>query len=143
MRCPASTAAALSSESTTVWYSLAVAILQFLKRRTAFIRNFYERASQPFVETKQNIESSHPEFNAAPFDGSEQPPYLEEWQDSEDALDILGQMCLSFLAASLKLYITKTICKVRGALARIMREGVDLGETQGPPCGINVVYINV
>ena len=29
------------------------------------------------------------------------------------------------------------------ALARIMREGVDLGETQGPPCGINVVYINV
>ena len=28
-------------------------------------------------------------------------------------------------------------------LARIMREGVDLGETQGPPCGTNVVYINV
>ena len=29
------------------------------------------------------------------------------------------------------------------SLARIMREGVDLGETQGPPCGTNVVYINV
>ena len=28
-------------------------------------------------------------------------------------------------------------------LARIMREGVVLGETQGPPCGTNVVYINV
>ena len=28
-------------------------------------------------------------------------------------------------------------------LARIMREGVVLGETQGPPCGTNVVYTNV
>ena len=28
-------------------------------------------------------------------------------------------------------------------LTRIMREGVDLGETQGPPCGTNVVYTNV
>ena len=29
------------------------------------------------------------------------------------------------------------------ALTRIMREGVVLGETQGPPCGTNVVYTNV
>ena len=28
-------------------------------------------------------------------------------------------------------------------LTRIMREGVDLGERQGPPCGTNVVYTNV
>ena len=28
-------------------------------------------------------------------------------------------------------------------LARIMREGVVLGETQEPPCGTNVVYTNV
>ena len=32
---------------------------------------------------------------------------------------------------------------ITGMLTRIMREGVDLGETQGPPCGTNVVYINV
>ena len=29
---------------------------------------------------------------------------------------------------------------VGGVLARIMREGVVLGETQEPPCGTNVVH---
>ena len=33
--------------------------------------------------------------------------------------------------------------RVLRELARIMREGVVLGETQGPPCGTNVVYTNV
>ena len=42
---------------------------------------------------------------------------------------------------------TDSVAATSGAplmeLARIMREGVDLGETQGPPCGTNVVYTNV
>ena len=38
--------------------------------------------------------------------------------------------------------ILVSVLRVR-MLTRIMREGVDLGETQGPPCGTNVVYTNV
>ena len=38
---------------------------------------------------------------------------------------------------------SKGSCDTYLGLARIMREGVVLGETQEPPCGTNVVYTNV
>ena len=88
-------------------------IFWFLKHRTAFIRSFYKRASQPFVDTKEQINNSAPPFDKPPFDESGDPPYLEEWQDAEDALEVLGQMCLSCLTTALQLYLRETVGKVR------------------------------
>jgi hypothetical protein len=82
-------------------------VLWFLKRRTSFVRRFYERASQEFLDTKHKIDCSEPPFNRPPFDDSGEPPFLEEWQDADEAIEFLGQACVSFLSTSVVLYLTE------------------------------------
>jgi hypothetical protein len=88
-------------------------VLWFLKRRTAFVREFYKRTSQSFIETKVKIEGGEPPF--APTDEEhEEPPFLEEWQREDQALEFLGQACVSYLAAAVKLYLTESEHQFRG-----------------------------
>jgi hypothetical protein len=82
-----------------------VDVLFFLKGRTKFIRSFYDQASAPFLETKRKIEAREEPFDDPPYDESGEPPYLEQWQDADEALEFLGQACLSHVASSLKLYL--------------------------------------
>jgi hypothetical protein len=104
-------------------------VLWFLKRRTAFIRHFYERASRPFVETKQRIEAQEPPFDDAPFDDSGEPPFLEEWQDADEAVEFLGQACVSFLATSVKLYLRESEGEFRRRWGRLFEfPSVTVGE---------------
>ena len=79
-------------------------ILFFLKRRTEFIRYFYDASSKTFHETKQKIEDEEPPFDSPPYDESGEPAYMEEWTQAENALNVLGRNCVSMLSASLKLY---------------------------------------
>ena len=83
-------------------------VLWFLKRRTAFLRRFYESTSLQFLEIKRKVENREAPYDSRPIDSSGEPPYLEEWQDADEALEFLGQACISFLAASLKLYLTES-----------------------------------
>ena len=104
-------------------------VLWFLKRRTTFIRSFYERASQPFLEAKQQIDNHQPPFDNPPVDESGEPAYLDEWQDADEALEMLGQMCLSFLSTSLKLYLNDTI----NELTRFLGHGAKLPPVEPKP----------
>lgn len=79
-------------------------VLFFLKERTKFIRYFYETAGEPFRETKRKIEVGDAPFDNAPYSEDGEPPYLEEWMEAEEGLEVLGRSCLSLLSASLKLY---------------------------------------
>jgi len=97
--------------------------LYFLQQRTHFIREFYADAASVFIERKRKIAQGE-----EPFDhgyGEDEPPFLDEWAEAEDALDVLGQFCVSMLSSSLHLYIGKWISELR------MRAGVkqlaDLG----------------
>src|SRR5688500_1941943 len=83
-------------------------VLWFLKRRTSFVRNFYERASAQFLETKRRIERREAPFDKPPADNSGEPPFLKEWQDADEAIEFLGQACVSFLSASVVLYLTES-----------------------------------
>jgi hypothetical protein len=83
-------------------------VLWFLKRRTAFVRRFYASTSPQFLETKRQIENREPPYNTRAVDASGEPPYLEEWQDADEAVEFLGQACVSFLAASVKLYLVES-----------------------------------
>jgi hypothetical protein len=81
-------------------------VLFFLKRRTQFIRQFYETAGEPFREIQRKIDAGEAPFEPDPFDYSEdgEPPFLEEWFQAETSLEILGRTCISMVSASLKLY---------------------------------------
>jgi len=76
----------------------------FLKRRTAFIRQFYKTASFPFVERKQKIEAEEEPF-IPPYSEDGVPAYLDEWIEAEESLHVLAYSCISMLSAALHLYL--------------------------------------
>lgn len=78
-------------------------VLAFLKRRTAFIRVFYDTATVPLRETMRRIEEKEPPFEP-PYSEDREPPFLEEWIEADTGLDVLGRASISMLSASLKLY---------------------------------------
>lgn len=75
----------------------------FLTRRIAFIRQFYVTASSPYVERKRKIESEEEPF-IPPYSEDGEPPFLEEWIEAEESLQVLGRSCVSMLATTLHLY---------------------------------------
>jgi hypothetical protein len=81
-------------------------ILYFLKERTRFIRSFYENASRPFRETMRKIEAHEEPFKPLYASEDSEPPFLQEWLEADEALEVLGRNCVSMLSESLKLYLT-------------------------------------
>jgi hypothetical protein len=79
-----------------------------LKLRTDFLRRFYKQASFPFLEAKRKIREHEEPFNDPPFDDSGDPPYLKEWEEADEAVEVLGQACVSFLSGSLKLFLNES-----------------------------------
>ena len=82
-------------------------ILFFFKRRTGFIRGFYEDASLVFMDRLSKIENCKPPYDDPddPLYESEEPPYLAEWAGAKDSLEVLGLTCVSMLSASLHAYL--------------------------------------
>jgi hypothetical protein len=83
-------------------------ILHGLREKLRFIEWMYERAVASFVETRQKIENSEDEFDYSgwdpeSFDG--EPPFLTEWQEADEALNLVGQACLSLVQSALKEYL--------------------------------------
>ena len=85
----------------------------FLRDRIAFIRQFFDAASLPFVEKKRKIEAGEDPF-VPPYSEDGEPPYLDEWIEADESLQVLGYACISMLAAALHLYL-KTWENVLGA----------------------------
>ncbi|PTU68634.1 hypothetical protein [Chromobacterium haemolyticum] len=82
-------------------------VLFFLKNRTAFIRNYYETASAPFVEIVRKIEAEEPPYVPDFYEHGDNGPAFElEWNEAQDSLQMLGLSCVSLLSDSLKLYFT-------------------------------------
>jgi hypothetical protein len=75
----------------------------FLNRRIAFIRQLYITATHEYVERQQKIEAEEAPF-VPPYSEDGEPPFLEEWLEADDSLQVLGRACVSMLAATLKLY---------------------------------------
>ncbi len=79
-------------------------VLFFFKERTRFIRQFYDSAAAPFTQTMKAIEDQEPPFDNPPYSEDAEPPYLTEWIEASEALEVLGRTCLSMLSPSLQLY---------------------------------------
>lgn len=79
-------------------------VLFFFKRRTEFIRRFYEIAGTPFLETMRKIKAEEPPFDDPPYSEDGLPPYEAEWIDAWEAQEVLGRTCVSMLSTSLRLY---------------------------------------
>lgn len=83
-------------------------VLYFFQRRTKFIRDFYDNTAPTFEEIKRKVEKYESPYELPPDYDDTEPPYLEEWQEADGAVEFLGQSCLSYLAASLKLFLDES-----------------------------------
>lgn len=122
-------------------------ILAGLREKLRFIESFYETASQPFREVKRKIEAGEspytpPSFN---FDGfaDDTPPFLAEWQDADESLNLIGQAALTLVQESLYHYLqsflelkgSKLSAKAPNRLERYrkhFRESLSIDWDQGP-----------
>ncbi|MDR7307195.1 hypothetical protein [Rhodoferax saidenbachensis] len=86
-------------------------IRYFLERRLKFVEQFYREASAPFVERKRKIDAKEEPFVGNSSEDGE-PPFLFEWLEAEDSLQVLGKSCLSMLSASLHLYLKTWECQL-------------------------------
>lgn len=90
-----------------VWLPVSyrpVDVRYFLKQRLEFISQLYEHASYPFVERKRSIEAEEAPFTPY-YDECGEPPYLDEWLEAEESLQVLGRSCISMLASALHVYL--------------------------------------
>jgi hypothetical protein len=71
-------------------------VLPSLLDKLNFIRRFYEITSDAFVDTKRKIEQHEEPFHHFNID-DEEPPFLAEWLDADESLNILGKSCLCLL----------------------------------------------
>lgn len=76
----------------------------FLRDRIAFIRQFYETAALPFLERKRKIEAREDPY-VPPYSEDGEPPYLADWTEADDSIQVLGHTSISMLAAALRVYL--------------------------------------
>lgn len=82
---------------------LPMNVLFFLNRRIAFIRQIYVTASEAYIERKRKIEAGVEPF-IPPYSEDGEPPFLEEWLEADESLQVIGHMCVSMLSSSFHLY---------------------------------------
>lgn len=76
----------------------------FLKKRTTFIRYFYEKASEPFFETMIAIENEKEPY-IPPYSEDPDPPFLDEFMDASTGMDTVGHTAISMLSSALQLFL--------------------------------------
>lgn len=86
-------------------------VLSFLKDRTRLIRQYYECAAQPLNEIMRQIEAEEAPY-VPPYSEDGEPPFLSEWIDASELLEVTGRCCISMLSASLQLYFKTWECEL-------------------------------
>lgn len=82
--------------------------LALLNDNLKFLRWFYEQSVMPFREIKRKIEGQEDPYIPAGYECDE-PPFLSEWQEADEALKLQGQVCLSLLQRSFREYLDSTV----------------------------------
>jgi len=82
-----------------------------LKDNLQFLKWFYEQSVAPFKDIKRKIDAQEDPYISRGDYESEEPPFLSEWLDADDALKLQGQSCLSLLQRSFREYLDSTVTR--------------------------------
>ena len=83
-------------------------LLRGLREKLGFIKSMHQQATAKFVEKKRQIENSEGDFDSYGWDPDSwdgTPPFLEEWQEADESINLMGQACLSLVQSALKEYL--------------------------------------
>jgi len=87
-------------------------ILAGLRDKLRFIERHYAAASAPFREIRRQINDREEPFELPPFDpeiDDGEPPFLVEWQEATQSLNIEGQAALKIVQAALREYLSSFV----------------------------------
>jgi|SRR5882724_1936112 len=87
-------------------------ILWFLKQRLEFIDRLYNDSTASFREKMCKIEAGEPPYEDQrhpEYDDVSEPAFLEEWQDANEAVEVVGYWCLNMVQASLKAFLEEYV----------------------------------
>lgn len=84
----------------------------FYKQRSEFILYFYTNASEPFIDIKRKIESEEEPYIPQNL-CQEEPEYLTEWIEAEEAFHTVGYTCLSMLSSALHSYLKSWLKNIK------------------------------
>jgi hypothetical protein len=79
--------------------------LEFTQSRIRFLRYLYTESAARFLEIRRKIEAHEEPYNWPIGYEDSEPPYLDEWVNAGNALDVLGQSVASLLSETLHLFI--------------------------------------
>ena len=74
-------------------------VLFFLKERTRLIRQYYVNAASPFNEIIRKIEAGEEPF-VPPYSEDGEPPFLSEWIDADELLEVSKRAVIPPLRAA-------------------------------------------
>ncbi len=79
----------------------------FLEDRLKPILYLYDSAAPIYEEIKRKIDSGEAPYDATrhPDDESDEPLFLEEWEQANAALDLLGMSCLGHVQTALHVFL--------------------------------------
>jgi hypothetical protein len=100
-------------------------LLHGLCEKLRFIESMHQQAIASFVEKKRQIENSEGDFDSSGWDPESwdgTPPFLEEWQEADEAINLLGQACLSLVQSALKEYLDGCVALTNGKPVRKGKE---------------------
>lgn len=88
-------------------------ILAGLRDKLRFIERHYAAASEPFREIKRKINAGEEPFEPPSF-GPEtatdfDPPFLDEWQEATESINIEGQAALKLVHGALHKYLSSFV----------------------------------
>ena len=92
-------------------------LLHGLREKLRFIEPMHQQATASFVEKKRQIENSEGDFDYSGLDPDSwdgTPPFLEDWQEAVEAINLLGQACLCLVQSALKEYLEGCVALTNG-----------------------------
>jgi hypothetical protein len=85
-------------------------LLYFLKERLDFILKLYDSAVSPFEGTIRKIREGEPPYvDTRDPEYADGPAFLEEYQEADDSVMVIGHWCLCMVQASLQAYLRECI----------------------------------
>lgn len=85
-------------------------LLYFLENRLEFIGYIYYSATSPFEETMRKITHGEPPYiDTRDPEYADEPAFLSQWQEADDAAAVIGHWCLCMVQASLHAYLKESI----------------------------------
>lgn len=105
-------------------------IRSFFSDRLVFVQQLYQTSIAPFEERKRKIRAGEEPY--IPVDQEDdEPPFLEEWIEADESVQVLGMACLSMLLAALNAYLRMSAQLVAPTDADTRRRIKDIGWLKG------------